>query len=53
LKVWLKIIATSVPAVCIALGFVAIFGFKSGSGWWFVLIGVILQALYLIGRFRR
>ena len=53
MKASLEIIAKCVPSVCIALGFVAIYIFESGSGWIFVIIGAILQTLYLVGRFQK
>ena len=50
MKIELKGIAKTVPAICILLGFIAIFLFRSGLGWIFVISGIILQVLFLLSR---
>ena len=51
----IRVFANTVPAICLVLGFILIFyGYTTGnetmvnSGWTFVIIGVILQILWLI-----
>ncbi len=55
----IKVIARSVPAIAIVLGFLLIFsGISIGneemtnSGWTLIIIGFVLQVLYLISRTR-
>jgi hypothetical protein len=48
----LKVIARSVPAILIVLGFIAAFGLNDGSGWFLIILGVVLQLLYLASRYR-
>jgi len=51
MKFNISVIAKCVPAICIVLGFIAVFIFKSGFGWIFVILGVALQVLYLRRRY--
>jgi uncharacterized membrane protein YedE/YeeE len=46
-KVILKVIANSVPAICLVLGFLDALLFHDPAGWIIVLIGVGLQILFL------
>jgi len=57
MSVIIKVIASSVPAICIVLGFLLLVsGFSLSndgiirSGWALIIIGVILQVLWLISR---
>ena len=47
MNITFSILAKCVPAICIVCGFIAVYGFEAGSGWFFVIIGVALQVLYL------
>jgi len=47
MSVAIKIFANSVPAITIVLGFLLILADEDGSGWTFVLMGFVLQVLWL------
>jgi hypothetical protein len=60
LDILMEIFANSPPAILIALGFVLLFfGFVADNGgmvdagWAFVAFGIILQAIWLLAKFRR
>jgi hypothetical protein len=60
LDILLEIFANSPPAILFALGFVLLFfGFATNNsgmanaGWAFVALGIILQAIWLLAKFRR
>jgi len=59
MSVSIKVLAYTVPAICMVLGFLLIFvGLSTGndgmtrSGWMVVIMGFILQVLWLLTRRR-
>ena len=47
MSVFIKVFANTVPAIAITLGFLLILADKGGEGWFFVLMGFVLQVLWL------
>ena len=47
MSVLIKVLANTVPAITIVLGFLLILSDKEISGWNFFLIGFVLQVLWL------
>ncbi len=50
MRVDLKVIARSFAAICVALGFIAVYAFHSPSGWIFVVLGFAAFVLSLFAR---
>ncbi len=47
MSVFIKVFANTVPAITIVLGFLLILADRGGEGWIFVLLGFVLQVLWL------
>ena len=47
MSVAIRVIANTVPAITMVLGFLLILADRGGEGWIFVLMGFVLQVLWL------
>jgi ABC-type Mn2+/Zn2+ transport system permease subunit len=46
----IKVIARSFAAICVALGFIAVYIFQSESGWIFVILGFLAFVITFFAR---